>query len=233
MRNALLWMMAMLAGCDAVVGIEDLHPPTIRGTVREIGNDNLPNVSVVLYRDPDGARIDAATTDGQGKFEFPITEALPFDGYLDVGDPGLVRTFSHLSQPVVDHADVGLDLFTLTAAGVPMLVDDAHATQDPARSIVLAQVIDKDGGAITGATVHARVAGAPMDVPQICYTDALTPAPCAAGTTRDNGFAWLFDIPETASLTITAVDGDGHSYEVSFPIIAGPSLVFTPVRPAP
>lgn len=231
----------MLAGCSAALGIDDLHPPTIHGVVRDLLNSTVPNVSVALYREPEGgapggAHLDDATTDGQGRFEFPITAALPINVYLDLGDAGFVRTVDHLTQPVVDHSDVDVELLTLTTAGLRMLASDAHETQDPARSVVIAQVIEADGSAVVGATVHAAVharAGDPgTDVPQICYTDA-SGAPCALGTTRDDGLAWLFDVPETASLTISAADGAGHSHTASLSVVAGPGLVFTAVRPAP
>lgn len=233
-------MVAMLAGCSAALGIEDLHPPTIHGVVRDLQNSTVPNVSVALYREPDGgapggAHLDDATTDGQGRFEFPITAALPIDVYLDLADAGFVRTVDHLSQPVVDHSDTDVELLTLTTAGLRMLASDARATLDPARSVVVAQVIEADGSAVAGATVHAAVhaqVGDPgTDVPQICYTDTSVGTPCATGTTRDDGLAWLFDVPETASLTISAMDGNGHSHSAALSVVAGPSLVFTAVRP--
>jgi hypothetical protein len=224
-------MVAMLAGCSAALGIEDLHPPTIHGVVRDLAASNVPNVSVVLYREPDGARLDEATTDGQGRFEFPIAGALPVNVYLDLADAGFVRTVNHLSQPVVDHSDVDVELLTLTTAGLRMLASDAHATQDPARSVVVAQVIVADGSAVAGATVHARAGDPGTDVPQICYTDTSVGSPCAPGATRDDGLAWLFDVPQTASLTITAMDGGGHSYVASLSVVPGPGLVFVAVRP--
>lgn len=230
----------MLAGCSAALGIEDLHPPTIHGTVSDRLGSNVPNVSVALYREPDGgaldgARLDEATTDGQGRFEFPIAGALPINVYLDLADAGFVRTVNHLSQPVVDHADVDVELRTLTTAGLRMLASDAHATQDPARSVVIAEVIEADGSDVVGATVHARAGDPGTDVPQICYTDpSSVDAPCAPGApgaTREGGLAWLFDVPETASLTITAMDSAGHSHVASLSIVAGPGLVYVAVQP--
>jgi hypothetical protein len=239
MRGPLLCVVAMLAGCSAVLGIEDLHPPTIHGAVRQIAGDNVSNVSITLYRDPEGGGTDStpietATTDGQGKFELPIRVALPLDGYLDLADPRFVRTFSHLTQPVVDHANLDdADVFTLTAAGLATLASGAQVTQDPARSLVIAQIVGMDGGVLVGATVHAEVGPAATPVSQICYTNSLTGFPCATGATGADGRAWLFDVPETMALTITAVDAGGQSHVLSFSVVAGPSLVFTPVQPTP
>jgi len=227
----------MLAGCSAALGIEDLHPPTIHGVVRDLTADTVPNASVVLYRDsdtgvPGGTPLDEATTDAQGRFEFPITEPLPINVYLDLGDSRFVRTLVHVGQAVVDHTDLDVELLTLTTAGLRTLASDAHATQDPARSVVVARIVDAGGSSLAGATVYARAGDSTTDLAQVCYSDAMTGFPCAAGRTRDDGIAWLFDVP-AASLSITAVDGDGHSHAASLSFVAGPSLVFTPVRPAP
>jgi hypothetical protein len=237
-RGAFLCTVAMLAGCSAVLGIDDLHPPTIHGAVRDLAGGTVSNVSIVLYRDPEGggsdsSRIDAATTDGQGQFELPLRATLPLNGYLDLDDAHFVRTFSHLTQPVVDHADFDVEVFTLTAAGLATLASGAQVTQDPARSVVIARIVDMDGGVLVGATVHAEVGTPPTAVPQICYTNSLTGFPCATGATGADGLAWVFDVPETESLKITAVDAEGQPQVLVFPVIAGPSLVFTPVRPGP
>jgi hypothetical protein len=219
MRGAILWMVAMIAGCSAVLGIEDLHPPTIHGTVRDMAADTVSNVSVALHRDQDGIPIAAATTDGKGRFEFPVTERLPLDVYLELADPNFVRTFSHLTQP---------------ADGLRMLASGAGQTQGPGRSVVIAQVVDAGGSALTGATVQAEAGVPPTSVAHICYTDPSTGFPCAPGApgaTRDDGKAWLFDVPETTKLHITAVDADGKLHEVEFAVVAEPSLVFTPVPP--
>ncbi len=238
MRGPFLCTVAMLAGCSAVLGIEDLHPPTIHGAVRDLAGGTVSKVSIVLFRDPEGGgsdstRIDAATTDGQGRFELPIRAVLPLDGYLDLDDAPFVRTFSHLTQPVVDHADLDVEVFTLTAAGVANLASGAGKTQDPARSVVIAKIVDADGSGLPGATVHAEVGTPPTAVSQICYTNSLTGFPCATGGTGTDGLAWLFDVPETESLNITAVDANGQPHGLVFPVIAGPSLVFTQVQPAP
>lgn len=229
-------MVAMIAGCSAVLGIEDLHPPTIRGVVRDMAADTVSNVSVALYRDSGGPPIDEATTDGKGRFEFPVTAALPLDGYLDLADSHFVRTFSHLILPVVDHQDFDVEVQTLTADGLRMLASGAGQTQSPGRSVVIAQVVDAGGSALAGATVHAEAGQPPVDVPHICATEPSTGFPCATsatGVTGDDGKAWLFDVPENTSLTITAVDADGKSHAVTFTVVAEPSLVFTPVPPVP
>jgi hypothetical protein len=205
--------------------------------VRDLAADIVPNASVALYREPEGGapdstRLDAATTNGQGRFEFPVTAALPISVYLDLADSRFVRTFSHVTQPLVDHTDLDVEILTLTTAGLRRLASDAHATQDPARSVVVARVVDADGSTLAGATVHAQGGNPPTDIAQICYSDAVTGFPCAPGTTRDDGLAWLFDVP-AASLTITAIDSAGHPHAVSLSIVAGPSFVFTPVRPGP
>jgi len=236
MRGPLLCTVAMLAGCSAVLGIEDLHPPTIHGAVRDLAGGTVSNVSIVLYRAPeavgsDGTRIDAATTDGQGRFELPLSAALPLIGYLDLDDAPFVRTFSHLIQPVVDHADFDVEVFTLTAAGLATLASGAQVTQDPARAVVIARIVDMDGGVLVGATVHAEVGTSATPVSQICYTNSLTNFPCATGATGPDGLAWLFDVPETDSLKITAVDAEGQPQVLVFRVIAAPSLVFTLVRP--
>src|SRR4051812_43243444 len=116
MRGAILCVVAMIAGCSAVLGIDDLHPPTIHGAVRDLAGGTVSKVSIALYRDPeaggsDSTRIDAATTDGQGRFELPIRARLPLDGYLDLDDAPFVRTFSHLTQQVVDHSDLDVEVF--------------------------------------------------------------------------------------------------------------------------
>jgi hypothetical protein len=231
-------MVGMLAGCSAVLGIDDLHPPTIHGVVRDLAADTVSNAPVVLYRDPDAQTPDATrvgstkTSDG-GKFEFPITGRLPLDGYLELADARFVRTFSHLVQPVVDHADLDVEVHTVTVVGLHMLATEAGKTQAPLRWVVVAQVVDAGGSALPGATVSAEAGDPAAPVPQICYTDPSTGFPCVAGPTRDDGKAWLFDVPEMASLTISAMDSDGHLHTTSFPVIAGPGLVFTPVPPAP
>jgi hypothetical protein len=221
-------MVAMIAGCSAVLGIEDLRPPTIHGTVRDMTADTVSSVSIV-FRDPLGPPIGEATTDGKGRFEIPITAALPLTGYLDLDDPNFVHTFSHLSQPVVDHNDLDVEVLTLTAAGLRTLASDVHVTQDPARSLVIAQVVDAGGSALEGATVLAT------GVSQICYTDPSTGSPCVNGATdvtRGDGKAWLFDVPATLPLKITAMDADGKPHSVMVAVGTGPSLVFTPVPPA-
>jgi hypothetical protein len=228
---------AMLAGCSAALGIDDLHPPTIHGTLRD-ATDFVSNAPIALYRAPDGAGLDGtpidhATTDGAGKFAFPVSEGLPLHGYLDLADPRFVRTISHLIQPVVDHADVDVEILTLTAAALRMLASDAHMNQDPARSIVVAQVIDADGGSVEVATLHAEAGEPPTNVPLICFADRATSLPCATDSMHSNGVAWLFDVPETSLLKITAVDAEGKSHEVDLHIVPGPSLVFTPVPPGP
>jgi hypothetical protein len=229
----------MLAGCSAVLGIEDLHPSTVHGVVRDLAADTVPNASVVLYRDPapggvDSTRIDGATTDDHGAFDLAVTAALPLDGYFDLADPRFVRTFDHLSQPVVDHADLDVEILTLNAITLQKLAADAGKAQDAARWLVVAQVVDAGGSTLEGATVHAEVGEPPVAVSEICYTNLSTGAPCDTGTTtRGDGNAWLFNIPETTSLHITATDADGHAHAVSFPVIAGPGLVITPVPPMP
>jgi hypothetical protein len=238
MRGPLLCVVAMLAGCSAVLGIEDLHPPTIHGAVRDLEGGTVSKVSIALFRDPEGGgsdstRIDAATTDGQGKFELPIRAPLPLDGYLDLDDAPFVRTFRHLDQPVVDHADLDVEVFTLTAAGVANLASGAGKTQDPARSVVIATIVDADGSVVPGAIVQAEAGVPPTPVSQICYTNMLTRFPCATGGTGPDGLAWLFDVPETESLNVTAVGTAGHAYGLVFRVIAGPSLVSTAVPPTP
>jgi hypothetical protein len=228
-------MAAMLAGCSTVLGIDDLHPPTIHGTLRD-NVDAVRNAPIALYRTSDGAGLDGtpidhATTDGAGKFAFPVSAGLPLHGYLDLTDPRFVRTINHLIQPVADHADVDVEVLTLTAAAFRMLASDAGMPQDPARSIVVAQVIDADGGALSGATIQAG--DPPTAVPHMCFGDQVTSLPCATDAMHSNGLAWLFDVPETSLLKITAVDAEGKSHEVKLHIVAGPSLVFTPVPPAP
>jgi hypothetical protein len=233
MRGASICVVAMLAGCSNVLGIDDLHPPTIHGIVRDIATDTVSNVAVVLHRDPDATRIDEATTSARGTFDIPINETLPFDGYFDLDDPRFVRTFSHLVQPVVDHADMDVEIVTLTPPGLGLLASSAGKSQGAHRWVVIAQVFDAGGSAVTGATVQANADGTDLPASQICYANPSTGLPCGTGsTTGDDGKAWLFDVPEMAMLTITAT-ADSHVQTVSFPVEAGPGLLFTPVPPAP
>jgi len=240
MRGACICVVATLAGCSTVLGIDDLHPPTIKGTVRDIATDTVSNVQVVLYRDPEPetaapTRIDDATTNDRGTFQIPITDTLPLSGYFKLSDQRFVSTFSHLILPVVDHADVDdVEILTLTANGLGLLASGAGKTQDSRHWVVMAQVFDAGGSALPGAIVHAQADGSPVAASQICYSSPSTGLPCGTrSTTGDDGKAWLFDIPQADSLSITATDGEGHLHAVAFPVDAGPGLLFTPVLPAP
>lgn len=228
----------MLAGCSSVLGIDDLHPPTIHGTLRDIATDTVSNASVVLFRDPDATpgatptRIDGATTSARGTFQIPVNDTLPLSGYLELEDPRFVHTFSHLVLPVADHADVDVEVVTLTPAGLALLATSAGRTQGAQRWVVIAQVVDAGGSALIGATVEARDDDTGTAVSQICYANPATGLPCGTGSkTGDDGKAWLFDVLPTMSLTITATDADSHVHTVSFPVDAGPGLLFTPVLP--
>ena len=220
-----------------MLGIEDLHPPTIRGTMRDPQADTVPNTTITLFRDPTGSdpvarRVDDTTTDKDGRFELPLTE-VPLDGYFEMTVPAYLHTFSHLIKPVVtEHEDPEEhEIITLNAQGLRRLASDISTTQDPTAWLVLAKVIDADGTPLPGATVHAEVGDPPVAVQLICYTTEDTGLPCHTGTTTSDGRAWLFNIPETSSLTITAVDAAGHPHTISFPIVAGPGVVSTPVPP--
>jgi hypothetical protein len=192
----------------------------------------------VLFRAPDGVEVGHATTDSAGKFELPVTEGLPLNGYFELVDPRYVHTVSHLVTPVVDHAHrEDDDILTLTPDGLRKLAADAGRTQDPAHWLVIAQVVDDQGSFLSGATVAARPDPPALPTPvEVCYSDDSpqhTGLPCGNGAATDESDpkAWLFDVPETPSLVITAMDANGGPHQVAFPIVGGPGLVFTPVPP--
>ena len=228
----------LFAGCSGVLGIEDFHTAMIRGTLRDIGPDApvAANVVIAWYRGPDATHGDATrlgetTTAHDGDFELSVTAEPPLESYLEIVDPRYVHTFSRVIQPVLVHADTYVDILTATADGLQALAGHAGETQGAQRWLVIAQVVDADGGTRPGVTVDAEVADPRGPVAQICYSDETNDLPCRAGGTGSDGRAWLFDVPATSSLSITAIDRDG-SHATSFPITAGPGVVFTPVPPS-
>jgi hypothetical protein len=232
MRAAYAGLVVGLAGCGSILGIEDLRPPTIHGAVRDLKADTVADAMVTLFRDPDAThtnpqRIGDAMTDSAGAFTLPISDELPLDGFFELADPRFVHTFSHLVLPVVDRADPqAVQILTLTPDGLRMVAADAGRAQDAAHSLVIAQVVDAEGNPQVGATISDQPG-------PVCYSLEGVALPCHVGATTTDGLAWLFDVPEAALLTITAVDAGGKPYSASFPVLAGPGIVFTPVLPEP
>jgi hypothetical protein len=230
MRGACGCVVLLLAGCSGILGIEDLAPSTIHGTARDLLANPVEQVNIVLHLDPDGVRVSHAVTDDDGKFELPITAALPVTGYFEIMDPRYVHTRSHLVDFVVEHADLDVEIFTVTPDGLRSIVARAGRTQRAASWLVIAKVIDDDGGSFASATVGAQVGDPPQPVQQICYADPQTSLPCGDGSsTEADGLAFLFDVPEADSLAITAMNGPGKRVDAELPIPAGPGLLFTPV----
>jgi hypothetical protein len=237
-----LWVnfAVLLAGCGGVLGIEDFKPPKIQILLRDFETGTrLPGTVVTLWRDDQGPVKEVArvTTDADGQFDLVMTTELPLDGYFEIVDPRYLHTFSHLAQPVVDHADHSADILTTTAAGLQRVADNAGMSQTAGTWLVIAQVLD-DGGQVAQATVHAKRDGTPIDDAKICYTkdddDDDKDVPCGRTTTGADGKAWLFDIPgDASSLVITAMDAEGKRHEVPFPLETGPGIVYTPVPVVP
>jgi hypothetical protein len=230
MRGACGCIVLLLAGCSGILGIDDFAPSTIHGSVRDLLANPIAQLTVVLHLDPDGIRVSRATTDDDGNFEMPITVALPVSGYFEIRDPRYVHTRSRLVDSVVEHADLDVELFTLTPEGLRTVVADAGKTQGPANWLVIALVIGGDEGPVVNATVGAQVGDPPQPVQQICYSNPQTSLPCGDGSsTQADGLAFLFDVPESDSLAITAMDGSGKRFDAEIPIVPGPGLVVTPI----
>jgi hypothetical protein len=228
-----LWacFVVSLAGCGGILGIEDFDPPTIRGQLRDITSDFVPSAAVALRHD-NGAPLTQVTTDAEGRFEIPITEQLPLDGYFEVLSPGFVPTINRLLTPVIDHVDTSQDVFTTTPAGLALLEDDADTTLSATQWLVLAVVVDAGGGTIAKATVTAMDSdGQPVD--KVCYTRQDITRPCALVSTGSDGLAWLFGAKQNDTIVVSATDADGVTYQSTVRTFAGSGIVFAPIRPTP
>jgi hypothetical protein len=216
------------AGCGSALGIEDLRPPTIRGTLHDITSDITPS-SMLAFNRLTGERISTAVTDKDANFTFPVTAGLPLDGYLEVLSGAYAPTISQLLTPVIDHADTFQDVFTTTAAGLQLLADDADTTLDATQWMVVGVVVDGGGSTVTGARVEAKGSDG-QPVARLCYTRQDTGRPCGQVSTLEDGRAWLFGIKQGDTVTITARDRDGNIYEGNARTFTGSGLVFAPVR---
>lgn len=218
----------LLSGCTSVLGIEDLHTPTpvINGFVREIGVDHRPvaNAAITLRRDAGSVQLGEATTHSDGSFDMAVAEGFPSDGFFEIMDPRYLHTFSYVLRP-----DLSVELVTLTAAQLQSLASTSGTTQNQSNWLVIAEVVDGDGGPVSGATVSSEPTAPPQD---LCYSDAITQLPCHAGSTTGDGRAWFFDAPEQNNLMINAVDAQQLRYDASIPLVPGPGVVFTPLRPS-
>jgi len=221
----------LLAGCGSVLGIEDFAPPMIKGALRDLDNDSVKNAKLVFF-DDSGTKVGETTTNDRGDYEFPLTGQLPVNGYFEVNDPRLVHTFSHLLTPALDRTENSHEIQTLSAEGLRNLVTAAEMVQGPSSWLVVGQVADDQGSSAVGAMVEAVTQNDPTRLLGLCYTKRdETGRPCGGSSTADDALAWIFDVPENATLTISAVDADGGAHSTSFPTVAGPGLIFTPVPP--
>jgi hypothetical protein len=223
----------LLAGCGGLLGIEDFDPPSITGALRDLDNDNIRDTKVVFF-DESRTKFGETITGADGTYVLPLTAELPvngLNGYFELNDPRYVHTFSYLLTPALDGAKNGHEIVTLTSDGLRSLADTATMPHGANSWIVVAAVIDDQGGAAIGATVEA-VTQANQRL-AVCYTDQDDPnLPCGGSSTGNDGLARIFDVPENVTVTVSAINTEGGSHTISFPTAGGPGLVSTPVPPA-
>jgi hypothetical protein len=228
-------LLASLPGCGSILGIDDLHPTSIKGALSALDQDNVRNAKVVFF-DRSGTKVGETTTRDDGSYELPLTGQLPVNGYFEVKDPRVVHTVSYLLTPALDRIENSHDIQTLTPEGFAELVAAAGMSQGATSWLVVAQVVDDQGSTAVGAKIlSAATEEDPTRQLGVCYSGRSGPdlTPCGGTSTGDDAFARIFDVPDSAALTISAVDADGGSHTISFPTVGGPGLVFTPIPPAP
>jgi len=239
-----LAIVVLLAGCNSILGIQDLHAshgaidapkadgidtppgtPTFTGTVTHaVDGSPIANASVSFYLDS-GDLVSSAVTDANGAYGVAITAALPVDGYFQVTAPGELATYSHLMFPTSDDPATTIPMYA--RGELDALSASTSCPVTTQGGLVVFRVFDAAANPVTGATIETSVTTG------IGYTDPATTLPSCSGNvtaTDADGAAFVFS--QTAgNIIVTAKDSGGTQFAQTNFLLVVDTVVIAPLRP--
>ncbi len=204
--------LAALAGCDRILGIEELRledagpPPRLQlgGVVRgtQAGGPPSPVAGVMLtfFEPPDAPRVSTISSPA-GTFELVVpTQGPLLEGFLATpfSTGPLQRTVHHLRRPVISDPSLVVEMFDTQT--VVQLASLYGVTQDPGSTAVFVRAVDALGAPAPGVALQVAPAGLPVR-----YDDpGGMPSPIATAT-APNGRAFVFNVPTSTNLSLSGV----------------------------
>jgi hypothetical protein len=213
--TALGLAVVLLAGCNNLLGIEDLRGPAapiedampgddgmpdgaevpatvmISGTTNRLAAQTTEPIAGVLveYYDASGTPRATMSSDAAGAFTLTIpTQGAPLDGYLRASDPSqsVITLNTYFSRPLVaDAAGYTLGLFTDEVMG--QLASFCSAQHGAAFAVIVALVGDAREIAVPDVAVTTDPSGSP------CTFASGTPMP--GNITASDGSMFVLELP--------------------------------------
>jgi hypothetical protein len=239
MRAVLVLAMLALAGCNVILGIEDLSGPAgqadassprdasvdvivpnqiiVTGTVQifdaQLGSMPGANLSIQFVRLPDRAPLGETVSDPTGNYTIQlVTNGELVDGYfLMRGDPmGTVPTSFVYNNDIPFVGDTNFGLFAFTRTFIEQLAAQVGEPQDPSMAFVLAQVVENVGQ--IGNSGHAGATVNPELPFRVYYTSQpFFPDPAAMMTGSD-GLAFMFNAPMVQTIVRLGGNTTGEGF---------------------
>ena len=169
------------------------------------GTTMVAAVTLGAYKNSDeGTPVAMATSDAQGKYTLTVpTGGLPFDGFIKATKSGYVDIYLYPSSTwIADFTDGSINM--LTPGNKDLLNNFASGGQTAGKGMVGLAVLDASGNPVAGATISATPSGG-----TVRYTGSNGLPSSSATMTSADGVAFVFNAPET--VTVTAAKS-GHSF---------------------
>jgi hypothetical protein len=180
-----------------VISGSALEQPTMAG---------VKNATIAAYRNGnDTTPVAMTTTDmsGTGTFALTIsTGGVALDGYLKATADGFMDTYLYAPAPIADNTVAPVNM--VKPAIFTVLSGVAQVTQDPAKGVIVLIVVSgttADSMAVMGATVSSTPAS---DVRYSGSNGLPTPITATTMSTAIDGRAYMFNVPASTSVTVSA-----------------------------
>lgn len=185
---------------------------TLSGTTSErglSGTSNTAGVTITAYRVSDDMVLATATSDAQGTYALHVTTGgAAVDAYLKASKSGYVDIYLYPAQPYfADDTDGAINM--MTPSNKDLLNNFASGGQQAGKGMVGLAVFDAQGNPVSGATISGTPAGG-----TVRYNGSNGLPSGSATSTSADGVAFLFNAPETVTVTASKAGMAFHAHVI-------------------
>jgi hypothetical protein len=176
---------------------------TVSGTAAERGSGSsstpIAGLLVSVFKTSDDATpVGTAMTDAQGKYSIMVmTNGASFDGFVKGAKSGYVDSYDYSDGPFVGNTTADLNM--ITPSNFSLLSTFAGGNQQSSKGLIVLAVLDSNMMPVAGATVASNPAASPYR-----YNGASGIPDQNATSTGADGAAFMFNVPSTANVTVSA-----------------------------
>ncbi|MDB4956729.1 MAG: hypothetical protein JWO36_4298 [Myxococcales bacterium] len=176
---------------------------TVTGTAAERGSGSsstpIAGLAVSVYKSSDETTpVGMAMTDAQGKYTITVTAPGPFEGFVKGSKSGYVDAYDYSDAPLSGNTPADLNM--ITPSNFNLLSTFAGGNQQASKGLIVLAVLDASMNPVAGAKVSSTPASSPYR-----YNGSSGIPDQNAMSTGADGAAFMFNVPATQAVTVTAM----------------------------